>query len=195
MSIAAQFGFAVAGGVCGAVLTQAATFLRDWLNKAEDGRFTALTLALALEDYATRCSEPIFALSTYVDTNYGTPEPSGAVPGLPEFAEKTNWRSIGVQHASAVLGFRVRVDSVNGALHDTWFHEGKVSAWGEAADSAVELGASALEIADRLRLAFKLPAAQSHDGHFNPRKFFSQRLAQLQNRRAANRKANELRTP
>ena len=37
-----QFGTAVLGGAVGAVLTQAATFLRDRLNKHEEGTFLSL---------------------------------------------------------------------------------------------------------------------------------------------------------
>ncbi len=55
----------------GAVLTQLATFFRDWWNKKEEGRFTALTLALVLEEYATECTGPYFDLSNYVSSRAG----------------------------------------------------------------------------------------------------------------------------
>jgi hypothetical protein len=160
----AQFGTAVLGGAVGAVLTQAATFLRDWLNKREDGKFTALMLALALEDYASECTEPIFVLSNFVSSHHSTEEPSGSVPSLPVFAEKTNWRSIGVDHASSVLGFRVKVGTAHSALRDTWQFGGPASTWGSAADTAVELGAAALQIAGQLRAAFKLGLADRQRG-------------------------------
>ncbi len=160
----------------------------DWLNKQEDGKFTALMLALALEDYASECTEPIFVLSNFVSSHHSTEEPSGSVPSLPVFAEKTNWRSIGVDHASSVLGFRVKVGTAHSALRDTWQFEGPASTWGSAADTAVELGAAALQIAGQLRAAFKLGPADRQEG-FDPQTFFSDRLADLKTRRAQFAKA------
>lgn len=183
------FATAVLGGAVGAVLTQLATFFRDWWNKREEGRFNALTLALALEAYAAECTEPHYALSNYVSSNYNTTEPSGTLPTLPEFSEKTNWRSLGVRTASDVLGFRVRVNTAHSALSDTWEFEGKVSAWGEAADTSIELGAAALLIARKLRSRFRL-GAMPKEGRFDPEAFFTKHLADLQARRAQYEKSN-----
>lgn len=182
--ILSQFGLAVAGGACGAALTQAATFLRDWLNKGEEGKFTALTLALSLEDYAERCTEPHFTLDNYVSSKQSTQEPTGSVPSLPEFSDKTNWRSIGVDHASRVLGFRVRVKSAQNRLSDVWQFEGPVSAWGAAADDGIELGAAALDVATRLRAGFRLPERLAQ-ASFDADEWFAEHLADVQKRRAA----------
>ncbi|MDP3750090.1 MAG: hypothetical protein Q8Q88_23950 [Phenylobacterium sp.] len=183
-----QVGLAVAGGICGACLTQAATFLRDWLVKGEEGRFTALTLALALEDFASRCTQPVFALENYASSNFRTAEPSGSIPKLPEYPDRTSWRSIGVEHASNVLSFRVMVDSAHSYLSDVWEHEGSASVWGNASDKAVELGAAALEVAGKLRRAFTLPAMPKGDS-FDAEVFFRDRLADLATRRTAYEKA------
>jgi hypothetical protein len=178
-----QFATAVLGGTVGALLTQLATFFRDWWNKREEGRFEALTLALALEAYASNCSEPYFSLSNYVSSKYATEEPSGSVPSLPEFSEKTNWRSLGVKAASDVLGFRVRVNTAHGALSNTWEFDGKAVAWDEAADTGIELGAAALRIARGMRARFRL-GRMPKQGHFDPEQFFAERLSDLESRRA-----------
>lgn len=183
------FATAVLGGTVGALLTQLATFFRDWWNKREEGRFTALTMALSLEAYASACSEPYFTLSTYVSSSYNTEEPSGSIPSLPDFSDKTNWRSLGVRAASDVLGFRVRVNTAHGALHDTWQFEGHVSAWGEAADAGIELGAAALEIARGLRAKFKL-GPMPKAGRFDPEDFFKEHRADLERRRAEYKRDN-----
>ena len=182
-----QFGTAVLGGAVGAVLTQAATFIRDRLNKHEEGTFTALTLALGLEDYASECTTPIFALSNW-DGSGRTPEPSGSVPALPELSDKTNWRSIGVAHASSVLGFRVSVASAQSSVWTTWEFEGNVSAYAEASDRAIELGSGALEIARRLRTAFKLGPIPPQS--FDAEQFFAEQLADLKARTARQAEAN-----
>jgi hypothetical protein len=177
----APFLTAVLGGAVGAVLTQAATFLRDWLTKTEEGQFTALTLALQLESYASTCAEPVYAIENYVEGH--TSEPSGSLPALPEFSDKTNWKGLGTQHASAVLGFRVEVNVLQGGVAQVWEIEGPVAAWGAAADSAVEAGADALRIAGDLRRAFRLGPMPKH-GVFDPEEFFAVRLADLKKRRA-----------
>ena len=188
MAELAQFGMAVLGGAVGAVLTQVATFYRDWLNKREDGKFTALTLALQLEAYASSCIEPIYALDNYASSKHQTVEPDGSLPSLPEFSEKTNWRSLGTRSAAAVLGFRVRVNNAHSLLGDVWRFDGSTAAWGQASDAAIELGFTALDVAQQLRRTFGLGPAPRH-GSFDANKFFSEKHADLTTRRERARKS------
>ena len=185
-----QLATAVIGGAVGAVLTQLATFFRDWLGKHEEGQFTGLTLALALEAYAWECTEPHFTFTNYVSSNQATAAPSGRLPTLPEFSEKTNWRSIGVKAASDVLGFRVKVNTAQGSLRDTWEFEGKVSAWSDADDIGIELGAAALTVARSLRSKFRL-GPMSRGEHFDLEEFYTEQMAKLERQKAARETADD----
>lgn len=180
-----SFATAVLGGAVGAVLTQLAIFVRDWLNKREEGRFTALTLALALESYAIECAGPYFDLANYVRSKYATPEPSGSLPALPEFSDKTNWRSIGVTAASDILGYRVKVNTAHGSIANTRQYDGQQGAWGEASESGIELGALALRIATGLRKKFRLGVMPKSE-NFDPAEFFAERLTASKAHREAN---------
>lgn len=151
-----QFGLAVVGGVCGSVLTQAATFLRDWLTKKDEGRFTAMMLSLALEDYASRCATTVGTHDTYLSSKGSTAEPDASLPSLPPFAKKTNWRSVGVTHTSAVMGLRVNLDTANGYIADLGAHTDSGRVWDATAGKAVELGLAALKVSTELRKAFNL---------------------------------------
>src|SRR4051812_46005554 len=50
----------LSSSVLAAFLTQGAVWLRDWLAETKNGRFAALYLALALEEYVEACSDLIY---------------------------------------------------------------------------------------------------------------------------------------
>jgi hypothetical protein len=181
--MAGEWGTALLGGTVGAFLTQLATVGRDAWNRRRDGKFTALLLALALEDYASECTDPIFELSNFDPRHGGAPEPSGSLPALPPFSDKTDWRSLGVELSAAVLALRVHVATAHGSLANTHQYEGRTSAWGEASSSAIELGSEALGVAKRLRARFKLPPLEIST-RFDIVAFYAENIVALQKQRA-----------
>jgi hypothetical protein len=156
-TLLSQFLLASAGGTIGAALTQSTTIFREWRNGKAEGRFTALMLALALEDHANKCTTPYFDLNNYASSRQQTAEPTGSIPPLPEYPDKFNWRSIGVNHTAEVLQYRVLVDAAQSYLSFAWQVDGNAGVWADASEKGIELGAAALRIAAKLRNNFGLP--------------------------------------
>lgn len=146
----------VASAVIGAGLNQAWTTYREWRKHRDNGRFTAMMLAYALESFASKCADARATYESYCSSGGASGEPDAQIPILPEFPDKMNWRSLGMERAAEVVTFRARVENARGYLSAMWEQADAGSGWPEVAAQAVELGVAALGLAGGLRKDFKL---------------------------------------
>lgn len=185
-SLGAQFGLAVAGGLCGAVLNHLITELRDYMGRRRSGQLAALQIALTLEQYASDCLDPIYDLANFGSSMGSTREPSGHVPVLAEYPTGVDWKSFGIKCTSDAFEFRVSVQHAQGYLFNVCEFDGAQSAWGYAALESAELGQKALLLATRLRLKFRLPVRRKH-GDFDIEAVFREELEKAEAHKATNR--------
>lgn len=185
-SLGSQFGLAVAGGVCGAVLNNLTMVIRDWVTKTDNGKLAALHIALTLEQYASDCLDPIQDLENFGSPQGSGREPSGRIPNLAEYPPGVDWRSFGIRSTCAAFEFRVSVQHAQACSYNVWTYDGVHAAWGYAATKSAELGKTALIVARRLRSEFGLPASRKHDD-FDIEGFFRNEIAKTEAHKAANR--------
>jgi hypothetical protein len=95
----------LAGVVVGVVLNQGYTTFREWRGRRRSGEIAAMILAFALEDYADKCATTRATFVDYRSSRGASGEPDAGLPILPDFSEKTDWRSLGKKHTADVLGF------------------------------------------------------------------------------------------
>lgn len=156
----------VAGVFVGAVLNQGYTTFKEWRGRRRSGEIVAMILAFALEDYADKCASTRATFADYRSSRGASGEPDASLPILPDFSEKTDWRSLGKKYAADALAFHARVGIERGYVRAMWEHADADEGWSEVAARAVELGVAALKIAQRLRKDFRLdppPAAPGWD--------------------------------
>jgi len=146
----------LAGVVVGVVLNQGYTTVREWRGRRRSGEIAAMILAFALEDYADKCASTRATYADYRSSRGASGEPDSSLPVLPDFSDKTDWRSLGKKRTAEVLGFHARVGNERGYIRAMWQHADEGSGWPEVAARAVELGVAALKIARRLRKEFRL---------------------------------------
>lgn len=180
-SLGAQLGLAVAGGLCGALLNNFITVVRDCLGRADSRKLSALQIALTLEQYASDCLDPIYDLANFVSSMQSTREPSGHVPVLAEYPTGVDWKSFGIERTSDTFNFRVSVQRAQGYLSNAWEFEGTEAAWNYAALKAAALGQKAWQLSTKLRAEFGLPLCTVH-GDFDIAAFFQEELTKAETR-------------
>lgn len=151
----------VAGCVSGAI-SQIAPWAREAISNNKAAGFSALRLALMLEDYAGKCSSLYSETQTAIGTNGHAGMLHTSLPELPDFPSDIAWLAMGTKLSSKVLNFPVVRSEALAAIGDDWEHN-SIGYVDEHADyvsaKAVELGLRAIAIAERLRWERKLGSA------------------------------------
>lgn len=167
----------LASGILGVLLTLGAAGIRDRRKRKQEGRFTALTLALLLEDYTAKCISLIYDTKLYDDAPEQFSMPKTYIPETPVYSERTNWNSIGLDLTSQVLTFKGKIDSSKGYISSVGIGGDAEDMMHAAAEEATELGVVARQIAKTLRKKFKLPPQLLEN--FNSDEFLATELGKV----------------
>jgi hypothetical protein len=106
--------------VVAALVTQGTNILRDWRKAGKDGKFSALYLAIALEDYADKCSALISDSQNYESSGGHAGTPRGNLDDMPDYPAMTEWKLLGITDATDAMSFRVEVASTQSMLSGSW---------------------------------------------------------------------------
>jgi hypothetical protein len=173
-----QLEIAAAGGIAGAVVTLLCNLMLWYIKRHKEGKFSALMIALILEDYAAKCTEPYFELENYNNSPEIFGSPSGDLPKLAEYPDRFNWRAIGFDLTEQVLRFRVKIGLASSSI-DFFSRVGGIEeVWEFASEHALELGGEALRIARALRRKHGLPPTKWSQDR-NLEEFFTDELTKL----------------
>lgn len=153
-------GSSVLAGVISGVIAQGIPVLRDRRARKRLGDFSALRLALLLEDYAGRCSELYGEIQAYITTDGHQGVRHGGLIPLPEYPEDIAWQALGTRLTEKVWGLRaIRSEAGLMVTHEWDDNPFQDDHAGFVGDMAVEIGLKAVTIAEKLRKDRGLSAA------------------------------------
>jgi hypothetical protein len=129
---------------------------RDRREAGKARAYSALRIAVNLEEFASKCGEILDASNTRGEP-YGGPD---QLPPIPAFSPDIDWRELDVGLASRALSLDALVRVVNNGLSNSRFVFGAETAEAECTDFCAELGWDAWHLAQTLRVAHgvELPA-------------------------------------
>lgn len=157
--IALLLGSSVIGGVISGLIAQGAPWWREKLANDKAAAFSALRLALMLEEFAGDCAGLYGDFDTHRSSRGGAGELPARLPGLKDYPDDIAWQALGTKLTTTVLHFRVvRSDAgamitADGEFSDQVDHSRLI------AETAVNLGLKALGVAHNLRQDWKLAPA------------------------------------
>lgn len=170
------FVLAVASStVFAAVITQLVTIVRDHRKTKREAAFTALFVAIALEDYASTCSNLISDSENFDSTDGQVGKAHGKVAELPDYPASVEWKPFGIDDTTKVLSFRVDVDNTRAMLSDMWDFQDEDSIVPLVREQSARLGRDALALAADLRQRWRL-APVVDGGEWNVRAHLDERL-------------------
>ncbi|UAL10157.1 hypothetical protein [Caulobacter segnis] len=152
-------GSSVIGGVISGLIAQGAPWWRERLAANKTAAFSALRLALLLEEFAGDCASLYGDHDTYRSSRGGAGASARRLPELKEYPSDIAWQALGTDLTTKVLHFRVvRADagamiSADAEFADQWDHPNLI------AETALKIGLKALAVAHDLRRARKLAPA------------------------------------
>jgi hypothetical protein len=134
-----------------AIITVGVGVLRDWLKERKDGKFAALYVAHALDNYTKASSSMVYDSKNFESANGQMGERHFNVLDLPVYPD-VNWNTLGITYTQEAMLFRAKVQEaqeelrfqleVAGDYHDVI---------GMAQHMASLLGIEAAELARKIR--------------------------------------------
>jgi hypothetical protein len=168
----------VGAGVISGLIAQGAPWLREAMNNGRAADFSALRLALLLEDYAGQCVEvhSNIGATLYVNgegSQYG-------LPSLPEYPADIAWQALGTRLTEKVLGFRVTRSDAGAEITAEW--EDNPGPPQERnyviSDMAIDVALAAVTVAEHLRKKRKLSPAYP-EGRWNLKNYLVEKAAEI----------------
>lgn len=169
--------------VLAAFLTQALGLFKDAWNRRRDADFAALYVALALERYASQCATIVGDFDNHRSSSGGHGERWENVTAFPEVTG-VEWKALGIKLTTEIMSFGVRVDSTREMLAELGSLDGEAAVT-DAREHAVRLGVRALDIADHLRRARRLPSRTNGSGDWSTRDWLMEKLRKVEATRLA----------
>lgn len=178
--------------VLAAFVTQGVAAMREWLGETKAGKFAALYISIALEEYARTTATMLGESVTHESTDGHAGTAHRNIAELPEYPE-VNWQAFGIKSAEAAMGFRTDVDSQRSWISGYWGIGEDDEVICEMQERAARLGLAAFALAERFRNEKGLtPLDQSdewstkNDLTDRHEKFVARRLAHEERQRASN---------
>jgi len=148
--------------VLAAVVTQVVSWVREWLGETKEGKFTALYIAIALEEYARTTATLLGESETHEDSNGHAGTAHSNLAELPEYPQ-VNWQAFGIKRAEAAMGFRTEVDGQRSFISGYWEFADEDEVVPEVQERAARLGLAAFALAARFRREHGLTALDQPD--------------------------------
>jgi len=157
-------GLFAGSSVLAAIINQAISAFREHRKTNKEAAFSALYVAIALEDYASTSSSEISDSETFESSNGHAGQGHGNVPELPEFPASVEWKPFGIKATTSVLSFRVGVDNGRAMISDMWDFLDEDDVVPLVRQETARLGLDALGLAIGLRRSWGLsPVDYSSD--------------------------------
>jgi hypothetical protein len=176
MTLVLFFTSTVIAGVISGIISQGAPWWREWLSNGKAADFSALRLALMLEEFAGQCAEVHRDVESTIYVNGEGPRVG--LPSLPEYPADIAWHALGTRLTEKVLGFRVARADAGAEIMAAWEDDP-----GPPEDrnyivavKAVEIGLAAFAVAEHLRTKRKLSPAYPA-GKWNTKDDLTERAA------------------
>lgn len=180
----------VAGSsVVAALVTQGTTVVRDWWKSERDGKFSALYLAIALEDYADKCSSLISDSQNYQNSDGHAGSPRGNLDHMPDFPSAIEWKPLGIKDATKAMSFRVEVASTQSMISGHWEFGDEEDVPPVVREEAARLGMKALDLAIALRKKWGIDPVD-YSGEWSVKTFLSTKYDEHVKKRKAWEEAN-----
>lgn len=176
-------GSSVIGGVISGLIAQGAPWWREKLANDKVAAFSALRLALMLEEFAGDCAITYGDFDTYRSSRGGAGALPSGLPKLQDYLGDIAWQALGTAMATKVLHFRVaRSDAgpmitADAEFADQWDHSQLI------AETSVKLGLQALGVAQTLRKELKLVPAHATPDH-STEDYLTRSLTRIAERKA-----------
>lgn len=138
--------------VLAAALTQGLVWLKDHRGETKEGKFSALYIALAFEDYARACASVIGDNRTFASSRGAAGDQHGNLAELPEFPS-VNWKALGITDTEKAMAFRTRLDGKRAGFSFLWTVTDEDSIIPDVCETSAILGLEALELGTALRRA------------------------------------------
>ena len=181
----------VAGSsVLAAVVTQGASWIRDWVKQIKDGSYAALYLAIALESYASECASCIGESENYDSSGGHAGNIHGNIPDLPAYPDSVEWKPLGIARTAEAMSFRVEIETIKAMITDHWDYLDEDDVVPMVREEAARLGSKALELAIDFRNAWKIAAVDYND-EWNVRSFLVGRIERYQELKLARQKQQQ----
>lgn len=174
----------VIGGVISGAISQIAPWLRERAVKRDAADFSALRLALMLEEFAGECSSNYSETQTCIGSNGAAGELQGRLPPLPDYPADIAWQALGTKITTWVLHFRVErsnlADDISG--HWQFSAEDREDQARYVGEKALELGWKAVALSEAIRKARKLEPAYP-TGEWRTKTYIAESLDEEEQRR------------
>lgn len=137
---------ALLSGVLAALFTQGLSWLRDSWRDRRDAKFSALYIAIALEDYARTCATLLSESENWESSNENAGAPHGNIAGMPDYPE-IEWKAFGIKDAERAMAFRTKINSDHSMFSGLWEFSDEDQIVPEVREKAAEHGLTALRMA------------------------------------------------
>ena len=136
--------------VVATVITLCASWAKDRWVEGKAAKFTALYIAIALEEYARTTATILWESESHSDTGGHAGTAHGHLAELPEYPE-VNWQAFGIKNAEAAMTFRTDVGAQHTFMTGLWEVGDEDDAVLEFQERAAKMGLAALALADQFR--------------------------------------------
>jgi hypothetical protein len=175
----------VGAGVISGFIAQGAPWLREVINNGRAADFSALRLALMLEDYAGQCSDLYGGVHTAISSHGHAGSLRTHLPVLPDYPADIAWHALGTKLTEKVLTLRVARADVGAEINnEAEHHSGAADDLADyVGDKAIDLGLKAVAVAEHLRKKRKLSPAYP-EGRWNLKNYLVEKAAEIAAQRA-----------
>jgi hypothetical protein len=175
----------VAGSsVLAAIVNQSIGALRDMWKSKREAAFSALYVALALEEYANVCSTLISESETYDSSDGHAGSAHGNIAELPEYPSTVEWKQFGIGSTTKVLSYRVEVHEKRSMIRDMWEFQDEDDVVPVVREEAARLGRKALTLAGELRAGWQIAPA-AYTSEWNVKTHLEEKFEKYSNKRRA----------
>jgi hypothetical protein len=175
----------VGAGVISGLIAQGAPWVREAISNGRAADFSALRLALLLEDYAGQCSEIYSEVQAAISTSGHAGVYRTGLPLVPDYPADIAWHALGTKLTEKVLTFRVARADVGAEINDAAEnHAGPPDDLSDfVADKAIEIGLKAVAVAEHLRKKRKLSPAYP-EGRWDLKNYLVEKAAEIAEQKA-----------
>lgn len=170
----------VAGSsVLAAIVTQILNELRDGWKKKQDGGFSALYLALALESYAAECASLIGDSENFEVSDGHAGSAYGNIASLPDFPDSIEWKPLGLRATTQAMSLRVDIETTSAMITGSWDFGDEEDIVPIVRLEAARLGSQALALSKSLREMGKIEALSFADPKWNVAVYLETKFKEL----------------
>lgn len=157
-------GLFAGSSVLAAFVNQGIGAFRDRRKLKREAAFSALYVAIALEDYASTCSSLISDSENHDASDGNAGAAHGNVAELPAFPASVEWKQFGIKSTTDAMSLRVDVDNTRAMIRGLWDFDDEDRIVPLVKEESARLGLDAICLAIALRRDWKLARVEYGPG-------------------------------